>query len=137
MSKPMRIYIAGALSSKEDGKRNPSKVVTDYITNVHKMCKAASIVRKKGHYPFIPCLDFLVGVIAGDWDEEDYRGGSDEFLVVCDAILILSLSYGVRRELALATKLGIIIYDDIDKIPDISDASKDAAEDLLEGVRRG
>lgn len=114
----MKIYIAGPLSSKENDKRNPSKVVTDYIQNVSQMCKVASLVRRKGHSPFVPALDLLLGVVVGDWEEEDYRGLSDEFLPVCDAILVIGHSWGVDREIELAVKLGIKIYNSIEEIPD-------------------
>ncbi len=113
----MRIYIAGALSSKENGERNPSKIVTDYIQNLNKMCKAASEIKRKGHAPYIPGLDFLVGVVVGDWEEEDYRGMGMEFLKVCDAIVAISDSWGVQQELKVASTLGLIRYDSVDEIP--------------------
>ena len=106
----MRIYIAGALSSKEDRTRDPSEVVVDYLSNVSKMCKAASEVRKMGHFPFVPALDLLLGVINGDWDEEDYRGVGMAFLEVCDAVLVISQSWGVAKEIERANELGIPVY---------------------------
>ncbi|MBU1307896.1 MAG: hypothetical protein KKF33_20520 [Alphaproteobacteria bacterium] len=114
----MRIYIAGALSSKEKTSRSPSKVVTDYIQNVSAMCKAASIIKRKGHYPYVPGLDFLLGMIIGDWEEEDYRGMGMSFLEVCDAMVIISNSWGVQKELEKAKELGIIIYNDIGEVPE-------------------
>jgi hypothetical protein len=83
------------------------------------MCQAASAVRKLGHYPYIPGIDFLVGVVAGDWVENDYRGGSDGFLEVCDAILVISMSWGVKRELEIAKGLGLIIYTNVRDIPNM------------------
>jgi len=106
----MRIYIAGALSSKEDTSRDPSKVVIDYLSNVSKMCKAASEVRKLGHHPFVPALDLLLGAVNGDWDEEDYRGVGMAFLEVCDAVLVISQSSGVAKEIERAKELGIPVY---------------------------
>ena len=114
----MRLYIAGALSSKEKNDRTPSQVVVDYIQNVNKMCKVASEVRRKGHYPFVPALDFLLGAINGDWAEEEYRGIGMSFLEVCDGILVISMSWGVQQELDLAEKLGLKIYHSVDEIPD-------------------
>ena len=114
----MKIFIAGALSSKEDETRNPTQVVVDYIANVHKMCKAAGVIRKKGHTPFIPALDFLAGVICGDWTETEYRGMSDEFLPACDAMIVISMSWGVEREIVIARRLGIPIYCRLEDIPD-------------------
>lgn len=114
----MRIYIAGALSSKEDNSRTPSKVVTDYIQNVSAMCQWASLVRRKGHYPYVPGIDFLIGVVNGDWEEEDYRGIGMSFLEVCDAVLVISMSWGVQKEIDRAKELGIPIYYRLEDIPD-------------------
>lgn len=108
--KGKRIYIAGALSSKEDTTRDPSKVVTDYISNVHAMCKYAGQVRLLGHYPYVPALDFLLGMVNGDWDERAYREIGIAFLEVCDAVLVISESWGVSKELERAKELGIPIY---------------------------
>jgi hypothetical protein len=107
IKKGARIYIAGALSSKENKDRTPSKVVIDYIQNITKMCKAASVIRKAGYYPYIPGLDFLVGVVSGDWEEEDYRGIGMSFLEVCDMVIVTSMSWGVEQEIARAKELGI------------------------------
>jgi len=106
----MRVYIAGALSSRENTNRNPSRVVTDYIQNVSRMCQVASQVRHKGHYPYVPGLDFLLGVVVGNWEENDYRGMGMGFLEVCDAVLVISQSWGVSKEIALANELGIPVY---------------------------
>jgi 7-cyano-7-deazaguanine synthase in queuosine biosynthesis len=103
----MRVYIAGALSSKENDTRNPSQVVVDYLNNVHKMCGAGREVRKLGHAPFVPAYDMLMGVANGDTSEQDYRGCSDEFLKVCDAVLVISMSWGVKGEIKLAESLNI------------------------------
>ena len=109
----MRVYIAGALSSREDRSRDPSAVVVDYLANVSKMCKVASEVRKLGHYPYVPALDILLGIINGDWQEEDYRRVGMAFLAVCDAVLVISQSYGVWKEVERAKELGIPIYENI------------------------
>ena len=104
----MLIYIAGALSnSGEDIERSNSKVVTDYIKNIHKMCQVATAVRKAGHFPYVPGLDLLLGLSCGIFEEEDYRGIGMAFLEVCDLILVISDSTGVRREVAKAEELGI------------------------------
>ena len=112
----MRIYIAGALSSKEKNNRTPSEVVVDYLQNVSTMCKVASAVRKKGHYPYVPGMDFILGVVNGDWEEEDYRDMGYEFLKVCDAVLVISNSWGVQQEVALAQALKIPVYYSIDSL---------------------
>jgi len=106
----MKVYIAGALSSKENTERNPSQIVCDYIQNVHRMCKAAGAVRKLGFAPFVPALDFLLGAVNGSWTEEEYRGIGMEFLEVCDAMLVISWSWGVQKEIEEAKRLCIPIY---------------------------
>lgn len=116
MDKGKRIYIAGALSSREKENRNPSEVVVDYLANVSRMCKVASMVRRAGHYPYVPALDLLLGVINGNWDEEMYRGIGMAFMEVCDAVLVISNSWGVAKELDRATELGIPIYDNLSHI---------------------
>lgn len=114
----MRVYIAGALSSKENTDRSPSKVVIDYIQNIHKMCRVASAVRRLGHYPYVPALDFLLGVIAGDWSEDDYRGIGMCFLEVCDYVLVISESWGALQEIKKARELGIPVIYSLGGLPD-------------------
>lgn len=116
----MRIYIAGALSTlppNTKDERTPSKVVVDYIANLSHMCKVASIVRKKGHTPYVPGMDLMLGLVNGNWDEDEYRGVGMSFLEVCDAILITSMSWGVQKELDRANELSLRVYDHIDDIP--------------------
>ena len=113
----MRIYIAGALCSKEKTNRTPPKVVVDYLQNVSAMCKMASLVRKRGYYPYVPGMDFVLGIVNGDWEEADYRGVSYEFLKVCDAVLVVSDSWGVQQEIALAKVHCIPVYYRIEDVP--------------------
>ena len=106
----MRIYLAGALSSKENTNRNPTQIVCDYIRNLSTMCKKASELRKRGYYPYVPGMDFLLGVTAGNWEEGDYRGIGIAFMEVCDAVLVISDSWGVRKEIERAKELKIPVY---------------------------
>ena len=112
----MKVYIAGALSSKEDVNRTPSQVIVDYLSNVNKMCKVAGELRKLGYIPFTPALDFVLGIINGDWTEEDYRGIGMEFLDVCDAILVISDSWGVQKEVEYAKEHFIPIYYSLEEL---------------------
>ena len=119
----MKVYIAGALSTlatKKDS-RTPSKVVTDYIQNVSAMCLVAGVVRQLRHHPYVPALDLLLGAVAGDWEEEDYRGIGIEFLKVCDAVLVISDSLGVQRELEVARRLHLPIYYNVKDLPDAAE----------------
>lgn len=106
----MKVYIAGALSSKENNHRTPTQVVVDYLQNASKMCRVAGELRKLGYAPFVPALDFILGVVNGDWVEEDYRELGMEFLEVCDAVLVISNSWGVEQEIAEARRLCLPIY---------------------------
>jgi len=106
----LRVYVAGPLSSKEKDNRNPSTVVVDYISNVSRMCRVAGILRKAGHYPYVPGMDFLLGVVDGGFDEEDYRGAGMAFLEVCDAVFVLGMSHGVGLEVERAKELRIPVY---------------------------
>ena len=114
----MLVYVAGALSnSDEDTNRTPSKVVVDYINNCRKMLIAAREVIRKGHAPFVPALDFLTGLVSGDMEEKDYRLCNLEFLSVCDVMLVLSRSSGVREEIEFAKKKGIPVCYKIEDLP--------------------
>ena len=112
----MKVYIAGALSSKESAERTPTQVVVDYIANITKMCRIAGQIRKKGFAPFVPALDFLLGAINGDWTEDDYRGLGMEFLDICDAMLVISFSWGVEQEIKRAKELCIPIYYSLEEL---------------------
>lgn len=112
----IKVYIAGALSSKEKEERNPSEVVIDYLSNVSKMCKVASSVRKLGYYPFVPALDLLLGVVNGDWDEDMYRGIGMAYLEACDVMLVISRSWGVDKEIERAEELGIPVAYEIGEL---------------------
>jgi len=109
--KGKRVYIAGALSSKENDTRDPSTVVIDYLANVSKMCKVASMVRKAGGFPFVPALDLLLGVVNGDWTEDMYRNAGMAFLEVCNIVLVISWSWGVEQEVKRANEIGIPVLD--------------------------
>jgi len=106
----VRIYIAGPLSSKEKEDRNPSKVVVDYIANLNIMCQIASEIRRLGYFPYVPGMDLMLGLVNGDWEEEDYRGIGMSFLEVCDAVYVIAGSWGVQKEIDRAKELGIPVF---------------------------
>ena len=80
------------------------------------MCIVAGKLRKMGHAPFVPALDLLLGVINGDWSEEEYRDTGMEFMGVCDAVLVISFSWGVQREIKEANKLCLPIYYSLNRL---------------------
>ena len=103
----MRVYIAGALSTKPNGSQCS---ITEYLTNVSKMCKRASEIKRRGYYPYVPALDLLLGIVDGDWKEGEYYPLGMAFLEVCDAVLVISDSWGVRKEVERAKELKIPVY---------------------------
>ena len=107
MKEIKRVYIAGKLSDSGNTERSPSKVVCSYIQNLSEMCACADTVKMNGYAPYVPGLDFLMGITAGYWEERDYRRLSMAFLEVCDAVLVISESKGVEAEIKRAKELGI------------------------------
>jgi len=103
----IRVYIAGTLNG----------MAVDYINNVHKMIKVAELVRTEGVGVFIPCLDFLCGVVHGNWTYEQYFQMNQPWLEVCDAVFLVpgwEKSKGTARELATAKALGIPRFEKLD-----------------------
>ena len=101
-----RVYIAGKLNDDAVG----------YIKNLHKMIKEGDYVRRLGYSVYIPGLDFLVGLQSGDMEYPDYFNNSQPWLEVSDAILLVKgweTSNGTKREIELAEKLGIPVFEDL------------------------
>lgn len=101
-----RIYIAGKLNG----------MACDYIKNIHRMIIAAEKVREAGFAVFVPGLDFLQGVIFGDWDYIDYFDNSQAWLDVSDAIFLTpgwETSEGTRKEIKRAQVQNIPVYTDL------------------------
>jgi len=114
-----RIYVASALSTLPVGvaeTRSPSTVVCEYISNLSRMAELATNLRNLGYFPYVPGLDFLLGIRTGDWHEEDYRMVSMSFLEVCDAVLVGTTSKGVDVEVRRAIDLGIPVFSDINNL---------------------
>ncbi len=104
----LTVYVAGPLSSGFFG-REPSNggSVTDYIKNCHRMIAEANRLRVQGFAPFVPCLDYLLGLVDGNLHYADYYAPSQEWLKRSDAVYVIARSPGVDKELALAQRLGI------------------------------
>jgi len=98
-----KIYIAGKLND----------MACDYITNVHKMIIWSECVRKEGFAVFVPGIDFLQGLVFGDWEYSDYFDNSQPWLAASDAIFVTpgwEESEGTKREMKLAKELNIPIF---------------------------
>lgn len=94
------IYVAGKLNADAVG----------YVQNMHRMIKAADLLRRAGRAVIVPCLDFVCGLFGGDYTYEDYFNNNSEILKRCDEVYVLKgweTSEGTKKEIALAKKLKI------------------------------
>lgn len=102
-----KIYIAGKLND----------MATGYLKNVHAMITAANIIRKAGFSVYIPCLDFVSGIVDGEMEYADYFENNMPWLDVCDCLYVLPSykdSQGTRIEIQRAIELGKPVYYSID-----------------------
>ena len=104
----LKIYIAGPLNNPDAAK---------YLQNVSKMLKVADAIRRKGHSPFVPCMDLLLGIVAGDMEYNDYWEMNLPWIEGCDALFFIDHSPGADRELELARKLGKKVFMALNQVP--------------------
>jgi hypothetical protein len=83
-----KIYIAGKLNDTAVG----------YIKNCHKMIKTAKEVRSAGFSVYVPCIDFLEGLVDGGFEYNDYFDNSQPWLLASDAVF-LTPGWGSSEEL--------------------------------------
>lgn len=113
MTKPELIYIATRLTAE-----HPIK----YLENLQESIDAAVIVYRKGHFPVIPGLDFMLYMnLKGDYGfgERVPYSMSLRILEGCDSILLhngINDSPGVQKELLHALKNKIKVYRHLDDI---------------------
>jgi len=99
----LKVYVAGKLND----------MATDYIKNCHKMIKCAEEVRKQGFAVYVPCIDFVMGMMFGSYDYNDYFDNSQPWLKSADAIFVCpgyETSTGTQREIATATERNIPVF---------------------------
>lgn len=125
MSKPLCIYVATRLSCHD---KTGAAAAIQYLYNLKQSIKAGAEVWRKGHYPYIPGLDFMVYLEL----DGDYGDGAKlpyevslEWVRRCDAILIHNgleapRSPGVEKELQVAIAEGKKVYYSLEDIPEIS-----------------
>jgi hypothetical protein len=103
MEKKYKVYVAGKLDSDACG----------YIKNMRFMITEGEKLRKHGFAIYIPCLDFLKGLVIGEWDYADYFDGNKEWISCCDALYVLSnykTSSGTKKEIKIAQDLNIPVF---------------------------
>ena len=117
------VYVAGPLATgevDEDLIGNPRAQVLQYIRNCNRMINVSIKLIEKGHAPFIPALDFMTGLVAGDFDFSKYFGVSEMWLRKSDSFFLIKPSMGALKEKALAEKLGKKIYTSMEEVPTIA-----------------
>ena len=106
-SKPL-LYVAGSLRSDIPG----------YIANCSRMIKFAEAVRREGFAVYVPCLDFLQGIVMGDMQFHDYFDNSFAVLERCDG-LILTPGYegsvGTQKEIIKTKMLCKPVFESIER----------------------
>jgi len=104
-----RVYIAGKLNDDACG----------YIKNIHRMITWSEKVRKLGFAVYVPGIDFLQGVIFGNWEYADYFNNSQPWLDVSDAVFLVpgwETSEGTKREITRAREHNIPVFTDLDDL---------------------
>jgi|1_EtaG_2_1085319.scaffolds.fasta_scaffold00342_18 hypothetical protein len=108
VDEPLRIYVAGPLDADN---------ACLYLSNVSYMLKISNLLRLKGHSPFIPCNDMLLGILVGNMVYSDYFNMSQPWLKASDAMFFIAPSPGANRELATAHLAGIPIFSYLNQVP--------------------
>ena len=104
-----KVYIAGPLNADAVG----------YLKNINIMLRMAEKVRKAGYSVFVPCLDLLMGIMAGDYEYKDYFNNNMAWLEASDCVLVLpnsQNSLGTQEEIAWALSKKIPIYHSLEQM---------------------
>jgi len=102
-----KVYVAGKLSHDDP---------CGYIQNCHKMIKTAKLLRDNKYCVYVPCNDFLEGLVDGNFNYKDYFDNSQPWLMVADAVFLTpgwEESPGTKKEMELADSLNIPIFSDL------------------------
>jgi len=111
---PWMIYVAGPLNAEAVG----------YLRNVHQMLRFGNMVRWKGHSPYIPSMDLLLGILDGQMNYGDFFDMSQPWLEALaeirsrpTALWYTAPSPGADQELETACRLRIPVVRDYSEIP--------------------
>ncbi len=94
-------------------------MAVDYIKNCHRMIVWAEKIRLLGYSVYIPCLDFLQGLITGTHQYKDYFDNSQPWLDAADAVFLVpgwENSEGTKKEIARAAQHNIPVFDSMIKL---------------------
>jgi hypothetical protein len=107
------VYLAGPL-----GARGPkSEAHIEYLLNVRQMLYMGGVVIDYVNAAaVIPALDILLPLMGVITSEMKLKANSLELLSRCDAMLVIDISPGVKKEIKFAKKLGIPVYYDIETL---------------------
>ena len=104
-----RVYVAGKLNDDACG----------YIKNLHKMIDTARKIRKLGFAVYVPCNDFMEGLVDGNFKYSDYFDNSQAWLDASDAVFLTpgwETSLGTLKEIERAKSRGIPIFSNLEKL---------------------
>ncbi len=108
-NKILKVYVAGKLNA----------LAVDYIKNLHIMIKTAEEIRKAGFSVYIPGLDFLAGLLDGNYEYKDYLNNSLPWLEVADALYVIHnwhTSEGTKKEIERARTLNKPIFYSLENL---------------------
>jgi hypothetical protein len=107
--KVVTVYVAGKLND----------LACDYVKNIHRMIKTARELRKNGFAVYVPCNDFLEGLVDGDFNYLEYFDNSQPWLLKSDVVFLTpewEKSEGTKREIEIANKNNIPVFSDIKEL---------------------
>ena len=113
----MKIYVAGKYSGID------ARMVQE---NVNAAIEAGCELIRKGHAPYIPHLLHNMWMHPkGNFEYDIWMKIGTEFLLQCDAILVISSSPGADKEKALAEKMNMTVYTDVNDVPVVKEHEKE------------
>jgi hypothetical protein len=104
-----KVYVAGKLNAD----------AVNYIRNMHRMIKTADQIRRLGYSVYVPCLDILSGLVAGDLDYADYFENNLPWMLASDLVFVVpgwETSDGTKKEIETAIANNILVLFDIEEL---------------------
>jgi len=120
--KPLLVYVAGPYTPTDMS--NIDAAQHELEMNIRRAVAVAERVLAKGHIPFIPHTHTQGYALRA---RKCYRGAKanelfyswdNVILERCDAIVQYAPSPGADNEYALAAKLGLLLYKNVEDLPD-------------------